>query len=222
MPPSTIPPPNANGTTSIVDKIQSIASSVTANAKTEGQNFLAIYFSHLTILEVISVIISAALFAGTIYIIMKTGWLAVRIERIQNVLLKTDISKKQVQNSWKNVEAHFFQGSENDLKVAIMDADKLLNEALRAAGIRGVQLGERLKSIKPEQLPNLNEVWQAHKLRNQIAHEPDFKLNRDLSERALAIYETALRHLGAFEEPILGKQSQPIQEAESTEEEGHH
>jgi len=34
--------------------------------------------------------------------------------------------------------------------------------------------------------------------RNQIAHEPDFKLKRDLAERALGIYETALKNLGVL------------------------
>jgi hypothetical protein len=60
-------------------------------------------------------------------------------------------------------------------------------------------LGDRLKRAKTSQIPNLDELWQAHKLRNQIAHEPDFKLKRDLAERALAIYETTLRNLGVLE-----------------------
>ena len=56
-------------------------------------------------------------------------------------------------------------------------------------------LGDRLKKIKPAQLPEIDAIWQAHKLRNQIAHEQDFKLKRDLAERTLGIYEKALREL---------------------------
>ena len=74
-----------------------------------------------------------------------------------------------------------------------------MNDALREAGVVGIQLGDRLKKASPEQVPNLNELWQAHKLRNQIAHEPNFKLKRDLAERALGIYETALKNLGIFQ-----------------------
>ena len=96
--------------------------------------------------------------------------------------------------SW-NIEKHFFKGDENDLKVAIIEADKLLEEALREAGIRGASLGDRLKNIKQGQLPNIDDVWQAHRLRNDIVHQPTFKLKRDLAERSLAIYEETLRAL---------------------------
>ena len=54
-------------------------------------------------------------------------------------------------------------------------------------------------------MPNLNELWQAHKLRNQIAHEPNFKLKRDLAERALGIYETALRIWASFKVRQINK-----------------
>jgi hypothetical protein len=53
-----------------------------------------------------------------------------------------------------------------------------------------------LKNIKSEQLSNLDQVWQAHRLRNQIVHEPAFKIKRDLAEKALTIYEETLKNLG--------------------------
>jgi hypothetical protein len=157
------------------------------------------YFSSLGILELISVIISAGLLAGIIMIIIKTGWFTARVDRIQDVVLAKNISKKQTKDSWKKVQAHFFAGDDNDLKVAIIDADQLLEAALKNAGVRGVNLGDRLKNLKKDQIPNLDDIWNAHKLRNQIAHEPGFKLKRDLAERALTIYEKALQSLGALE-----------------------
>ena len=80
-----------------------------------------------------------------------------------------------------------------------MQADNVLNDALRYAGIRGSTLGDRLKNIKRGQIPNLEDVWAAHKLRNDIAHGTNFPLKRDTAERALEAYETALKNLGAFE-----------------------
>ena len=122
-----------------------------------------------------------------------------RVDRFRHIVLQSDISKKQAQESWHGIEEQFYRGGESDLKVAILEADKLLNDALREAGIMGIQLGDRLKKTNTGQIPNLNELWQAHKLRNQIAHEPNFKLKRDLAERALEIYETALKNLGIFQ-----------------------
>jgi hypothetical protein len=173
------------------------SSSVTASRL--GNAALAIYVSNLTILQVISVIISIAFLVGIVLIVINTGWLKVKAGRMQDTVLRTNIPQKEVRDSWKKAQAHFFAGDDNDLKVAIMEADQILESALRHAGVRGANLGERLKNIKQEQMPNLDEVWQAHKLRNQIAHEPGFKIKRDLAERALGIYEKALQELGVLD-----------------------
>jgi len=206
---------------SALEVFQSQASSVEATAHTAGQNFLTVYFSHLTGLEVISVLLSAGLIAASIMILIKTSWIAIRVERFQNVMLRNDVVKKGVQREWKKVQTHFFSGNENDLKVAVMEADKLLDEGLRDAGIIGRDLGERLRRVKESDIPNLNEVWQAHKLRNQIAHEPGFKLKRDLAERALNIFEKALAQLGAFDEPMLKTEKPEVTEEDSHSPKSH-
>jgi hypothetical protein len=157
------------------------------------------YFSHLGLLEFFGLVIALIFFAGVIYFGIETGYFSVRSVRFRNIILRSNISKKHAQESWGAVQEHFYRGGESDLKVAILEADKLLNDALRDAGVMGPQLGDRLKKAGAEQIPNLNELWQAHKLRNQIAHEPNFKLKRDLAERALNIYEVALKNLGVFQ-----------------------
>ena len=182
--------------------LQNLQTNVASSATAVGQNFMSAYFAHLGALEFISVIICILCFALIAYVAVHTGWLDNRVDRVRDIVLRTDMSKYRAQNSWNAVQEHFFKGDENDLKVAIMDADKLLNEALRGAGVLGAQLGDRLKKLRPGQLPNIDDVWQAHKVRNQIAHEPGFVLKRDLAERTLNIYEKALQDLGALGEEL--------------------
>jgi hypothetical protein len=164
-----------------------------------GQTALAIYNSNLSMLEIFAVIISALLVTGTIIIIIKTGWLSYRVDRIRDVVLKTDMPKKHAKETWDTVQKHFFSGNPNDLKMSIVEADNILNDALRYAGVRGVNLGERLKNIKRSQMPNIEDIWDAHKLRNEIAHEMNFSLKRDTAERALDAYKIALKNLGVFD-----------------------
>jgi len=45
---------------------------------------------------------------------------------------------------------------------------------------------------------NANNVWTAHKLRNQIAHEPDVRLDYDGARRALTAFKQALKDIGAI------------------------
>ena len=165
-----------------------------------GQTALTLYNASLPVLEIFAVLASAAFVVATITIIIKTGWLSLRVDRVRDIILKTDMPKKRATAAWTAVEKHFFAGDANDLKVSVMDADNILNDALRYAGIKGVNLGERLKNIKRSQMPNLEDVWAAHKLRNEIAHETNLSLKRDVVERALESYKVALQNLGVFDE----------------------
>jgi hypothetical protein len=148
----------------------------------------------LGVIEFFSIIISALIIAGIVVVIRRTNYLGLRVERFRNIVLKTNLPKETAKKQWAVIEDHFYRGDENDLKVAVIEADKLLEEALRESAVRGSSLGDRLKNLKPNQFPHLDEVWQAHRLRNDIVHQPTFKLKRDLAERALKIYEEALKN----------------------------
>ncbi|MBP9869737.1 hypothetical protein KBC59_04235 [Patescibacteria group bacterium] len=79
-------------------------------------------------------------------------------------------------------------------KLAVMEGDALLDAALKSMMIQGETLGERLKvaCFKYEKLRN---VWWAHKLRNQIAHEPSFQVSSRQARQALDEFERALKTL---------------------------
>lgn len=191
--------------TSAAAVLQNIQTAYGPKARVVGQTAAAIYFANLTTFQIVSVLLSAFFIAASVYIIIKTGWLALRVDRVRDVVLKKDDTRKRIRSSWNSIERHFFAGSDNDLKVAIVEADNLLDNALRNIGVLGSQLGDRLKKVRTSQLPNVEDVWQAHKLRNRIAHETDFVLTRDIAERALTVYKKALAHLGALEPEEQGE-----------------
>jgi len=56
------------------------------------------------------------------------------------------------------------------LKNALSEADKLLDYVMQGRGLKGENMGDRLK-LNGKQFSNLNAVWSAHKLRNRYAHE---------------------------------------------------
>ncbi len=162
----------------------------------EISNFFA---RNLGLLKALSILVTLTFIGFGIWFMVKTGWLQLRSDRIQNVILKKDTARKRSVKGWKNIQKHFFAGSDSELKVAIIEADNLLDEALRTLGFRGLNLGDRLKQITADDLENIDEVWEAHKLRNRIAHEADFKMNRDIAERALGVYERTFRNLGVLD-----------------------
>ena len=92
---------------------------------------------------------------------------------------------------------HIASDSPSDWKLAIIEAGFILDEILKDAGYGGTSLGERLKSISPEQLRSLDDAWQAHKVRNQIAHGgADFILTQRLAQDTIKQYRRVFHEMG--------------------------
>lgn len=82
-------------------------------------------------------------------------------------------------------------------ELAIINADKLLDQALRERGVPGETMGDRMKNAKTL-LSNNDHIWTAHKLRNRIAHENTAKLNPVVMHKAMSAYKAALKDVGAL------------------------
>lgn len=100
-------------------------------------------------------------------------------------------------SKWLAIEQSLVRDQPASAHLAVLNADKLVDHALKERGIRGQTMGERMKSAKAT-WSNRNAIWEAHKLRNQIAHEPDASVSYDAARRALAGFKQALKDLGAI------------------------
>ncbi len=83
---------------------------------------------------------------------------------------------------------------------AIAEADNLLADALKKAGYKGKNMGERLVAAQHELTDN-ETVWLGHKLHKRLSQEDvDVrKLKKKDVLDALAGFRQALRDLGALE-----------------------
>ena len=106
--------------------------------------------------------------------------------------------KENYQVDFLRIENSLDRNNEASYAMAIVEGDKLLDRALCEMGVQGRTMGDRLKKIGKEKFSQLNAVWHAHKLRNQIAHESGFHPEYRQAEHALAIYKQALKDLGAI------------------------
>ena len=106
-----------------------------------------------------------------------------------------DVEKYRMR--WLAVEQSLVRDNESSYHLAVLNADKLVDQALKDKGFHGQTMGERLKAAK-DKLSKRNDIWEAHKLRNKIAHEPDVRVSYDQSRKALAGFKQALKDLGAI------------------------
>jgi hypothetical protein len=95
---------------------------------------------------------------------------------------------------WQAVIEYLNSHNQGDWKLAILEADSMLDSLVDSLGFKGESLGEKLKSIDEEKFPKLNSVWEAHNIRNKIAHEgTDFDLSSHEAKRVIGIYEQVFR-----------------------------
>lgn len=116
------------------------------------------------------------------------------------MLAKTSVKPLDVdkyRSRWLTIEQQLKKDNPSSFSLCVLEADKLLDHAMKARGIKGETMGERLKNSK-EVWSNRNAVWGSHKLRNQIAHESEASLNYDDARQALAGFKLALKDIGAI------------------------
>lgn len=105
------------------------------------------------------------------------------------------LDKAYYTKKWRGVE-QAMKTPDIGPKMAVIEADKLLDNALKKSKFRGETMGERLRSAE-RALKNYQAVWDAHKLRNRLVHE-DVVLKKRQATSALGAFRSALKSLGAL------------------------
>ncbi len=95
---------------------------------------------------------------------------------------------------WLTVIDFITSSSPSDWRIAIIEADNMLDELTKDLGFVGETLGERLKNAPASHFKNLDNAWQAHKVRNKIAHEgSDYEISYRDAKKAIELYEMVFR-----------------------------
>lgn len=94
-------------------------------------------------------------------------------------------------------EAQNFCKEKSTWPLAVINADKLVDDALKKRKYKGRTMGERMVAAQRDMSDN-DGVWFAHKLRNRLVHEADINLKETDVKKALLGLRQALKDLGAL------------------------
>ena len=100
--------------------------------------------------------------------------------------------KENYQIDFMRIENTLVEDNKLSYAIAVIEGDKILDRALTELRLPGRTMGDRLKKIDREKFSDINAVWRAHKLLNQIAHESNFKVEFHQAKKALSVYKQAL------------------------------
>ncbi|MBZ9578381.1 hypothetical protein KJA14_00870 [Patescibacteria group bacterium] len=158
-------------------------------------NLTSIFF----FLKILSLIISLSFLFGILYLLLKTDWLKRRLLKdLVEFFSFKPYEMRKVSQTWEKIIKRLEKVSESESKLAIIEADDLLNKILKRMGYSGETLGEKLKQLSEVILPNLDEIWEAHKIRSNIVHDPTYRLSLGEARTVLKIYEKTLLNLEAL------------------------
>lgn len=108
---------------------------------------------------------------------------------------KIAIDKEELVKKWSIIAGKSKSLKAGDWKLAIIEADKFLDDLLKRLGYEGESMGDRLKKLDSKKIANLDQIWQAHKIRNDIVHHPGYEPSKSEIDFALETYERALQDL---------------------------
>lgn len=101
--------------------------------------------------------------------------------------------KNKLRAKWAKVKEKLKSENESDYKVAIIEADKIIDDLIAKMNYKGENMGERLDNITPGQIENIEDLRTAHETRNRIIHDENFVLTKVEAKKTFEYYEDFLK-----------------------------
>ena len=100
---------------------------------------------------------------------------------------------------WHYILTLIESSNESDWRVAIIEADTMLDELLREKGLTGETVSELLESARSNGYASIQNAWDAHLVRNQIAHAgSEFSLTQVEGRRVIKMFQNFFEELRAI------------------------
>ncbi len=157
------------------------------------------FIKGISISKIIFIVFSIIFLIGVIFFLIRSNWIKrLIVEDLVEIFTYRPYGVRKILKQWNKIISRLDTGLESEYKLAVIEADSMVDDILVRMGYPGETLGERLEKLTSAILPNIEQVREAHKIRNNVVHDPDYILTLDTAKKALSIYEQALNNLQAF------------------------
>lgn len=163
------------------------------------QRFLAWLHGWWPIFQMLSAVLSVVAVCWALYAYFKLR----EVEHAEEKIFGHETSDtflavplKPENERWQKVLKHAYSENPAEWRLAIMDADVMLDEALRKMGYQGEGMAEMLKAVDPSDMLTLDAAWDAHRVRNRVAHDgTNFDLTERETKRVVSLFESVFKEL---------------------------
>ncbi|MEK7180904.1 MAG: hypothetical protein AAB738_01030 [Patescibacteria group bacterium] len=97
---------------------------------------------------------------------------------------------------WRSVRHKAFSGDTNSMRLAIIEADKILDDVLRNVGFTAETVSDKILQILSDDLYLIrNKATDAHEYYLKLESDPDYEVDFDEVKKAIYNYEAVLKEL---------------------------
>ncbi len=112
------------------------------------------------------------------------------------VLPRRKLKPAKFKEQWTELQKYC--SSKETWPLAVINADKLLDEALKKRKLKGKSMGERMVEAQ-KMLSDNDSAWYAHNMAKKLIDESYGRLKENEVKKSLVGFRQALRDLGALE-----------------------
>jgi hypothetical protein len=105
------------------------------------------------------------------------------------------LSRSILRESWAAIVNQFNEGTSSSMKLAVIEADKLVDHILKESGFKGEHMADRLEKLSVHGLQTFERLWRAHKIRNEIVHSIGSEVPPQEAKQAMEDYEAFLKEV---------------------------
>ena len=140
-------------------------------------------------IKYIVISLSSLLVAWIVYLYQKV--VALRKEEARLLYPVISETGKEINPQWERILKHVDSINESDWRLAILEADIMLGGMLDVMALPGETMADKLKAVEKSDFRTIDNAWEGHKIRNQIAHEgQSIIITQREAKRVIALYKT--------------------------------
>lgn len=162
-----------------------------------GQWILSVYYSpFFAVIKFLLGIYAVVILVDIILLLIQRGLGGDIRDTLLGMNVPAELTTKRgkLAKQWGKIRQKLQTDNESAWKVAIIEADNIIDDLIARMRYPGENMGERLAGINPGQIENIDELKKAHETRNRIIHEENFRLTKELADETLGYYENFLKY----------------------------
>lgn len=145
-------------------------------------------------LSLIAYLVTLLMIGAIVYYQIRLHQVTEEVDRLYATVPEPQAHAAVEHARWKRIRELIESPMESDWRSAIIEADIMLDEMLSRIGYMGNTVGDKLKMANETHFQTLRDAWEAHAVRNEIAHQGTaYQLSPNVAYRTIGRYENVFR-----------------------------